>query len=69
MAARNEKIRIEVYGPAGKLPQAPTFSPRFDEAVFRLARLIGRQIAREQLERRQAKERRLERKRQTGNAP
>lgn len=51
MAARDEKIRIEVYGPAGKPSQAQAVSPRLDEAVLRLARLLGRQIAREQFER------------------
>jgi hypothetical protein len=55
MAARDEKVRIELVAPAAKQAAGPTASTRFDEAVLRLARLIGRQIAREEFERRDGK--------------
>ncbi len=55
MAARDEKVRIELFAPAAKQAAGPTVSTRFDEAVLRLARLIGRQIAREEFERRHRK--------------
>lgn len=44
-------------GPASMNPDAargPMLSAEADEAVFRLARLMGRQIAREQFEQKQA---------------
>ncbi len=52
MAAKNERAPIELFAPAA--PEAPgsTVSTRFKEATLRLARLIGRQIAREEFERR-----------------
>jgi hypothetical protein len=52
MAAKNERAPIELFAPAA--PEAPssTVSARFEEATLRLARLIGRQIAREEFERR-----------------
>ena len=53
MAARDEKIRIEPFAPAAEEAICPTVSTRFDDAILRLAQLIGRQIAREQFERRQ----------------
>jgi hypothetical protein len=48
MAAKNERTPIEPFAPA-----APglTVSARFEEAALRLARLIGRLIAREEFER------------------
>jgi hypothetical protein len=55
MAVGDEKIPIELLAPIAKQAADPTASTRFDEAVLRLARLIGRQIAREELERRQGK--------------
>jgi hypothetical protein len=55
MAAGGEKIPIELLAPIAKQAADPTASTRFDEAVLRLARLIGRQIAREEFERRQGK--------------
>jgi hypothetical protein len=51
MTAGNENIPIELFAPAANEPLGPMVSPRFDEAVSRLARLIGRQIAREEFER------------------
>ena len=52
MAAKNERAPIERFAPAAPKAPGPTVSARFDEATLRLARLIGRQIAREQFERR-----------------
>jgi hypothetical protein len=51
MAAQDERASIEPFAPA---PEAPslTVSARFEEAALRLARLIGRQIAREEFARR-----------------
>jgi hypothetical protein len=52
MAAQDERASIEPFAPAA--PEAPslTVSARFEEAALRLARLIGRQIAREEFARR-----------------
>jgi hypothetical protein len=50
MAGKNERAPIGLFAPAPEAP-GPTVSARFDEATLRLARLIGRQIAREQFER------------------
>ena len=50
MAAGNEKIPIELFAPATTEPSL--VSDRFDETVLRLARLVGRQIAREEFARR-----------------
>jgi hypothetical protein len=52
MAAKNERAPIEPLASAA--PEAPglTVSARFEEATLRLARLIGRQIAREEFGRR-----------------
>jgi len=52
MAAKNERPPIEPLAPAA--PEAPglAVSARFEDATLRLARLIGRQIAREEFERR-----------------
>lgn len=52
MAAKNEKAPIELFAPATPEGPDPTVSGRFDEATLRLARLIGRQMAREEFERR-----------------
>jgi hypothetical protein len=52
MVARHEKIRIEVFAPADKVAVR---NSRGDESLLRLARLIGRQMAREAFEREQAK--------------
>jgi hypothetical protein len=54
MRARNEKARIEVI-----LPDEDGTDARLTEAsVLRLARLIGRQMAREEFERRKPRRRR-----------
>jgi hypothetical protein len=52
MVARREKIQIEVFGPTAEPTPAPAGSVRPEEALLRLARLIGRQMAREEFERR-----------------
>ena len=59
MAARRTKIGIEATPPA-IVADAET---RANEAVLRLARLIGRQMAREQVARARAAERRSQRNR------
>jgi len=59
MAARQDKLTIGVMRPRDPAAAAG----RADEAVLRLARLIGRQMAREQFERACLQERRAERKR------
>ncbi len=58
MAARRTKIGIEVTTPA----IVANAEARADEAVLRLAQLIGRQMAREQAARALAAERRSERR-------
>ncbi len=52
MAAKNERAQIELFAAAAAEGPDPTVSVRFDEATLRLARLIGRQMAREEFERR-----------------
>jgi hypothetical protein len=52
MAAKNERAQIELFASATPEASGPTVSARFDEATLRLARLIGRQMAREEFERR-----------------
>jgi ribonuclease HI len=52
MVAKDERTPIELFDPAAPEAPGPTVNARFDEATLRLARLIGRQIAREQFERR-----------------
>jgi len=47
MAAKNERAPIELFAAAAPEAPDPTVSARFDEATLRLARLIGRQMARE----------------------
>ena len=62
MALKRDRISIEVIGPeTGRSDPA-----RADAAIRSLARLIGRQIAREQFERKMALERRAQRKRPAG---
>jgi len=50
VAAKNERAPIERFAAAAPKAPGPTVSARFDEATLRLARLIGRQIAREEFE-------------------
>lgn len=60
-ARRTNKIGIEIMAPAIVADAAA----RADKAVLRLARLIGRQMAREEVARPRAVEGRSERKRAT----
>ncbi|RWR27277.1 hypothetical protein D2T31_17255 [Sinirhodobacter populi] len=57
---------MEVFGPTAAPEPARNGANRADEAVLILARLIGRQIAREQFERKIALERRAQKKRPAG---
>ena len=61
MAAKNERAPIDLSAPATPEASGPTVSARFDEATLRLARLIGRQIAREEFERRHCNGKKSER--------
>jgi hypothetical protein len=58
MASRDAKIRIEALGPPDKTAAG---NSRIDESVLRLARLIGRQMAREDFERLHGKATRVRR--------
>jgi hypothetical protein len=53
MAARKGRAAIELFAPVASETPGPTVSARFEEVTLRLARLIGRQMAREEFERRQ----------------
>jgi hypothetical protein len=66
MALKRDRISIEVYGPVATPATARNGAGRADEAVLTLARLIGRQIARERFERKMARERRAQGKRPAG---
>ncbi len=57
MASRQEKIRIELFSPPETAEATDNAFRVPDEAVLRLARLIGRQMAREQFKRTRSKER------------
>ncbi|GCD59619.1 hypothetical protein NBRC3280_2132 [Acetobacter pasteurianus NBRC 3280] len=57
MARRPDRIRIEVFGPASDAETAEDAFRPSEEAIRSLARLIGRQMAREQFERARALER------------
>lgn len=62
MALKRDRISIEVIGPeTGRNDPA-----RADAAIRSLARLLGRQIAREQFERKMALERRAQKKHPAG---
>jgi len=50
MAARDGKIQINVFAVAQEPISAPMGDGRIDDAVLRLARLIGHQMAREQFQ-------------------
>ncbi|MDK8875275.1 MULTISPECIES: hypothetical protein [unclassified Paracoccus (in: a-proteobacteria)] len=63
MALKRDKISIEVFGPSAASESTRDGASRADEAVLILARLIGRQIAREQSEREMTLERRAQKKR------
>lgn len=66
MARKPDRIRIEVFGPASEAePTEETFRAS-DDTIRLLARLIGRQMAREQFERARALERKLARQNRSG---
>ncbi|WP_249199509.1 hypothetical protein [Gluconobacter sp. Dm-62] len=56
MAHKPDRIRIEVFGPAEAETAEDAFRPS-NNTIRSLARLIGRQMAREQFERASALER------------
>lgn len=66
MALKRDRISIEVFGPSISPETARNGVGRADEAILILARLIGRQIAREQFERKIGLERRARKKRCSG---
>lgn len=66
MARKPDRIRIEVFGPASEAQTAEDAFRPFDDAIRSLARLIGRQMAREQFERARALERKQARQKRTG---
>nr|WP_278500673.1 hypothetical protein [Brucella intermedia] len=63
MAFKRDKLSIEVFGPSAAPEAGRNGASRADEAVLILARLLGRQIAREQFERKLALERKAQKKR------
>lgn len=62
MARKPDRIRIEVFAPSEVVETAEDAFRPSDDAVRSLARLIGRQMAREQFERARALERKQARK-------
>ncbi|PRD40512.1 hypothetical protein C5748_26610 [Phyllobacterium phragmitis] len=69
MALKQNKISIEVFGSSASPETAQNRGNRADEAILILARLIGRQIAREEFERKMALERKARKQRHAlGNA-
>jgi hypothetical protein len=66
MALKRDRISIEVNGPSATPAMARDSAGQADEAVLTLARLLGRQIARERYERKIARERSAQGKRPAG---
>ncbi|MFV0334320.1 MAG: hypothetical protein ACK5JR_09670 [Tropicimonas sp.] len=66
MAVKRNRLSIEVIGPSPAPEGARRDAGRADEAMITLARLIGRQIAREQHARKLATERKAQKKRPAG---
>lgn len=62
MALKRDRISIEVFGPSAEPETGGNDPARADAAIRSLARLLGRQIAREQFERKMALERRAQKK-------
>lgn len=58
MTPKRDRINIKVYGPSAEPEAARRDAARADDPILALARLIGRQMAREQFERQLARERR-----------
>jgi hypothetical protein len=69
MALKRDRIRIEVFEPPASPETARSDASRADEAVLILARLIGRQIARQHFERSIARERKGQRSRKDSRLP
>lgn len=63
MALKRDRISIEVFGPSTSPEAAGRDAARADDAILALARLVGRQMAREQFERQLAQERKARKKR------
>ena len=66
MARKPDRIRIEVFAPASDAETAEHAFRSSNEAILSLARLIGRQMAREQFERTRALERKQARQNRSG---
>lgn len=66
MARKPNRIRIEVFGPTSEAETAKDAFRPSDDAIRSLARLIGRQMAREQFERARALERKQARQNRSG---
>lgn len=66
MARKPDRIRIEVFGPTSEAETAEEAFRPSNEAILSLARLIGRQMAREQFERARALERKQARQNRSG---
>ncbi|MBB2161831.1 hypothetical protein [Gluconacetobacter sacchari] len=67
MARKPDRIRIEVFGPASEAETAEEAFRPSNEAILSIARLIGRQMAREQFERARALERKQARQNRSGH--
>mgnify|MGYP003363431318 CR=1 len=67
MARKPDRIRIEVFGPASEAETAEDAFRPSDDAIRSLARLIGRQMAREQFERARELERKQARQNRSGH--
>lgn len=67
MARKPDRIRIEVFAPASDAETTEQALHPSNEAVLSLARLIGRQMAREQFERARALERKQTRQNRSGH--
>lgn len=66
MARKPDRIRIEVFASASEAETADAAFRPSDDAILSLARLIGRQMAREQFERARALERKQARQNRSG---
>lgn len=69
MALKRDRISIEVFEPSTGSEGSRNDAGRADTAILALARLIGRQIAREQFEHARTRERKTQRKKMSGESP
>ncbi|MQW02810.1 hypothetical protein GHK45_02905 [Sinorhizobium meliloti] len=69
MALKQGRISIEVFEPSTGPETIRNEAGRADPAILALARLIGRQIAREQFESASARERKAQRQKQNRESP